>query len=218
MELKSKLILEEPGDEAKLPDVVPEEPIVVSTEPEGEPKDEVDAGLETKALASLLMDEISKSYDDIGRANSLIATFADAGHDDVIELLNDIVDKRTIVIGELHTALASVDPETGGLIYDGMGDLELDSENEKGPLDEKVTRSDRRIAKAVNKHLQENGKTFRVYVYEIDPTYGVKISNTEQEIGDFATRKEAIEQAEATIDSWNENHANKKYKYVIRTV
>ena len=142
MKLKEKLLLEEPEDE--LPPAVPEEPIVVSTEPEeGEPSEEI----VKNALSSLVMDEISNVYDDIGRVNSIIATFADEGaRAETIDSLNEIVDDLTLVVGKLHGVLAKIDPETGELIYDGMRGEE--------EIEERITRGDRRLTKETNRHAR----------------------------------------------------------------
>ena len=85
---------------------------------------------------------------------------------------------------------------------------------------EKVTRSDRRIAKSVNKHLTEKDakNRFRLFVYEVDPKTFAKMKNTEQDMGDFDTKKEAEEQGEATVKSWNVNNAGVKYGYVVKGI
>lgn len=133
MQLREKLILEEPEDEI-LPPALPDEPIVVSTKPDGEvetalsdveePVEKVDDEIERNAYASLLMNEISATYESIDRLNSIIATVTDKYGEDVVSQLNSLVDGRTLEIGALHTILSEIDPKTGELIYDGMQNSE----------------------------------------------------------------------------------------------
>ena len=157
MILKEKLLLEEPEDEV-LPPAIPEEPIVVSTEPEEDEPLALDVRSESErpddeivknAFSSLVMDEISHAYDGIGSVNALIASLASEDADaysNVIEDLDGIVDDLTVIVGKLHGILAKVDPESGELIYDGMTDVEGEE------IEERITRGDRRLTKETNKH------------------------------------------------------------------
>lgn len=93
-----------------LPDAIPEEPIVISTEPEVE-EEVVENGI-YMALSSELRDTLS----DIENLKSLTVTIAnEAGEEDLINELNSIIDDRTIHVGMLQTLMdkfdSKVEPE-----------------------------------------------------------------------------------------------------------
>lgn len=239
MQLREKLILEEPEDEV-LPPALPDEPIVVSTKPEcevettlsdvEEPVEKVDDEIERNAYASLLMNEISATYESIDRLNSIIATVTDKFGEDVVSQLNSLVDGRTLEIGALHTILATIDPKTGDLIYDGMQGAEKPEEEPEVEfasakyddeiVDEKVTRADKRIAKELNKHLSEGSEVFGLFAYEIDPNTGRKIAdyNDGEYIELSYDRKHLLERAKLFADSWNANRQGKVYKFIVKSL
>lgn len=127
--LKEKIALEEPVDvlteadekkaseeeEKVLPDAVPEEPIVVPTEPE------IPQEIENNAISGLLGTEIANVYTNIDALKSIIATIAleSPERQDIIDILNTIIDERTMQIGMLQQAMGLVDNKHTELIDAG---------------------------------------------------------------------------------------------------
>ncbi len=127
--LKEKIALEEPvevlteadentaSDEPNkdLPDAIPEKPIVVPTEPEIDPKLEIDA------ISGLLTSELTSVYSNIDSLKSIVATIAAEFPDrqDIIDILNEITDERTMHIGMLQQALELVDGKHKDLVDAG---------------------------------------------------------------------------------------------------
>ena len=109
VEIKDESLKETFVDEV-LPDAIPEEPIVVSTEPEAEtiieePSEEVKENGIYMALSSELRDTLS----DIENLKSLTVTLVNGGKEDIIDDLNAIIDDRTIHVGMLQTLMEKVD-------------------------------------------------------------------------------------------------------------
>jgi len=108
--LFEKFDLDEDFVDEVLPDAIPEEPIVVSTEPEEvitaeEPTDEVKENGIYMSLSSELRDTLS----DIENLKSLVVTLADNEDSDIINELNSIIDDRTIHVGMLQGLMEKFD-------------------------------------------------------------------------------------------------------------
>lgn len=87
-------LLELPEDELltePLPDAIPEEPIVISTE--------VPEDVEENAIYLALSSELRDILGDIENLKSLVVTLAENGDEEIINNLNDIIDDRTIHVG-----------------------------------------------------------------------------------------------------------------------
>lgn len=116
-------------EEKDLPKVKPEEPIEVSTEKEieveepekeekeieiEEPEKEFEDRVEKQAKENSVNDLIVKGFDLIRDAQSVLATLIDMGEEeDVIDLLQNIIDKQNVVIGMLS--------KTSEVVGDGEG-------------------------------------------------------------------------------------------------
>ena len=98
-------LLELPEDD--LPDAIPDEPIVVSTE--------VPEGAEESGIYMALSAELRDTLLDIENLKSLVVTLADNGDEEVINNLNSIIDDRTIHSGLLQGLMdnfnTKVEPE-----------------------------------------------------------------------------------------------------------
>lgn len=127
--LKERIALEEPVDvlteadenkaseeeEKVLPDAIPEEPIVVPTEPE------IPAEIETNALSGLITGELTNVYSNIDSLKSIVSTIAAEfpERQDVIDILNTLIDERTMHVGMLQQALELVDGKHKELVDAG---------------------------------------------------------------------------------------------------
>jgi len=220
--LDDRIELEEPLDEVPsvLPDAVPEEPIVVGVEPEG---DAVPQELEDNAKAGLIMAEISSTYDAIDRINSVIATVMDPDSEkwsDVVSVLNSVADDLTLVVGKLHTALGIADPDAGDAIHQGMQDAGDEVGIDFGTeAVEDFTVADELLAQETSRHLDESEKAYGIIATEIAPETGAKVAdyndNKPIEYGTYGEMKDRCAEYE---DSWNVNPQGKKYKFHIRYV
>lgn len=106
----AKLLLEEDGAE-------PAEPLPSEPSPEANPEEEADREVAVaKALAGAINSAISASYDDIDSLTGIIASIkADLpARPDVIDILERVVDDRTVHVGMLQAASD---------LLSGMGDL-----------------------------------------------------------------------------------------------
>lgn len=119
--LREKILLEEPEGQKDLPDAVPTEPIEVSTEPAGELEK-----VRMDGLYSILSSELSNTYNHVSELKSILATFEADMPDrkDVTDILNGILDDRTMHIGMLQSAMDILDPRHGELIDAGEGKAE----------------------------------------------------------------------------------------------
>ena len=103
-------VLKENFVDEVLPDAIPEEPIVVSTEPEAEiPAEPVSDEIIETGIYSSISSELRDTLADIENLKSLVVTLSDEGRDDFIEDLNSIIDDRTIHTGILQKLMAAVD-------------------------------------------------------------------------------------------------------------
>ena len=105
-----KLLLEEDGAE-------PAEPLPTEPLPEADPEEEADReAAVAKALSGAINSAISASYDDIDSLTGIIASIkADLPtRPDVIDILERVVDDRTVHVGMLQAASD---------LLSGMGDL-----------------------------------------------------------------------------------------------
>ena len=113
-ELASGLLDEAKDKEEKLPDAIPSEPIVVSSEEIDEPKeDEVSEKEKSNALVFTINDLIQDEFEAIDRYNSAIITLESIGYKDsdkLVAILNDILNEENIHIGQLQEALMLVSP------------------------------------------------------------------------------------------------------------
>lgn len=93
-----------------LPDAIPEEPLVVSTDVEPEVPAEVvpDEVIQT-GIYSALSSELRDTLADIENLKSLTVTLVDEGREDIVDDLNTIIDDRTIHVGMLQTLMEKVD-------------------------------------------------------------------------------------------------------------
>lgn len=115
--LKEKILLEEPEDEV-LPPAEPSEPIVVSSEPTEE---DVLPEIKDNAISGLLTSQLTSIYGDIDNLKSVVTTIAleSPEKQDVIDILNSIIDDRTVHIGMLEQALGLVDSKHADLVDTG---------------------------------------------------------------------------------------------------
>lgn len=98
------LMLDEPIEE--LPDAIPEEPIVVSTEAE----DTIEPEVIDNGIYMSLSSELRDTLQDIENLKSLTVTLAnDEGREDLINELNSIIDDRTIHVGILQGLMETFD-------------------------------------------------------------------------------------------------------------
>lgn len=112
-------------DGEDLPDAVPSEPIVVSSEPpveteEETPKEE-EKVLESNAIASILNSLIVDEFEAVEGYNSAISTLTAEDvekYGDAIVILNDILDEENIHIGQLQEILKTIS-ESASNIEDG---------------------------------------------------------------------------------------------------
>ena len=121
--LKDKITLEEPsdalleaeGEEEVLPPAEPEEPIVISTEPE------ISSEVEVNALSGLITGELTGTYSNIESLKSIVTTVAleFPERQDIVDILNSIIDERTMHIGMLQQALELVDGKHAELVDAG---------------------------------------------------------------------------------------------------
>lgn len=104
--------LKEVLDDEELPDAIPDEAIVVSTEPGDdvatvveEPSEEV----KKAGLYNALSAELRDTLQDIENLKSLTVTFVEEGREDLIDDLNAIIDERTIHSGMLQDLMSRVE-------------------------------------------------------------------------------------------------------------
>ena len=121
--------LKEVLDDEELPDAVPEEPIVISTEPGDdvaavvveEPNEEV----KKVGLYTALSSELRDTLQDIENLKSLTVTFVEEGREDLIDDLNAIIDERTIHSGMIQQLMTRVE-----------GKVEAEETNTEKPAEE----------------------------------------------------------------------------------
>lgn len=121
-----KYLNEFKGLNEDLPDAIPEEPIVISTEPEPdvvieEPTEEV----KKTGLYNSLSAELRDTLQDIENLKSLTVTFVEEGREDLIDDLNAIIDERTVHSGMLQNLMVKVD-----------GKVEAEETNTDEPIEE----------------------------------------------------------------------------------
>ncbi len=119
--LKDKITLEEPtdtlleeeGEVEVLPPAEPKEPIEVSTE--------VPEEVKTDALSGLITSELTNTYSNIENLKGIVTTIAleYPERQDIVDILNSIIDERTIHIGMLQQALELVDGKHAELVDAG---------------------------------------------------------------------------------------------------
>lgn len=104
-----------------LPDAIPEEPIVVNTEPEV--MEEPTIQEQNNAVATMLIDAINGEWETIDLYNNIIVNLDNTRDADIIAVIQDIVDEENIHVGQLQRALAMVSPQTDK-IADGEQEAE----------------------------------------------------------------------------------------------
>ena len=113
-----------------LPPVDLEEPLAISTEDE-----EIEKSIEINAEAMIVSDAIKDEFDTIDNYKSVIATLAsmEEPNEEAIQLLNKIVDEKTIILGMLTAVLGKVDNKQTELMKQGEEKAEevLDDEEDK---------------------------------------------------------------------------------------
>lgn len=116
--LKEAILLEEPIDE--LPSVKLDAPITIE-----EPQ--VDETIKENAMASIISNEISSTYMSIDSIKSAIATISSEmpEREDIIAILNQIIDDKTISIGMLQKAVDLIDGKSENLIDNGNEAAEI---------------------------------------------------------------------------------------------
>ena len=113
--LFEKFDLDEDFVDEVLPDAIPEEPIVVSTEPEIElplpeiKDDEPAQQVKENGIYMSLSSELRDTLSDIENLKSLVVTLADNEDSDIINELNSIIDDRTIHVGMLQGLMEKFD-------------------------------------------------------------------------------------------------------------
>lgn len=115
-----KILLEEPED--KLPAVELTEPITVTDVEIAQP--EVTPEVEKDAFVNLITTEISNAYTAIDSLKSISVTLDSSNIDDSVkasvkEIIEGIIDNRTLDVGMLQTALEQINPEMASTIEDG---------------------------------------------------------------------------------------------------
>lgn len=104
---KNESLKEDKEEEETLPDVVPEEPIVVSTEAESE----VDEVLEENAIVSLINSLLKDEFEAIDGYTSAISTLTiedKEKYEDAIKVLSDISLEENVHVGQLQEILKLV--------------------------------------------------------------------------------------------------------------
>lgn len=117
-----------------LPDAVPEEPIVVDTQPEPTEQEQ------NNAVSTMLIDAINGEWETIDLYNNIIVNLDGTRDADIIAVIQDIVDEENIHVGQLQRALAMVSPQT-----DKIADGEQEAEEQltdKEPVKEEFTLSE----------------------------------------------------------------------------
>lgn len=104
-----------------LPDAIPEEPIVVDTEPEV--MEEPTIQEQNNAVATMLIDAINGEWETIDLYNNIIVNLDNTRDADIIAVIQDIADEENIHVGQLQRALAMVSPQTDK-IADGEQEAE----------------------------------------------------------------------------------------------
>lgn len=145
--LKEKIMLGEDfdkvnGDVEVLPDVIPEEPIVVSTEVEEEkvPEDIV------KGVHNGLINDLMRQQFDLMEAyRSAISTLTQEDEstkqpytEDVISVLNSALDEESIIVGMLTKASELIDGNAIALMQQGEQKAEEILASEEFPVDESL--------------------------------------------------------------------------------
>ena len=125
---------DEPIENKDLPDAIPEEPIIVSTE--------VSPEVEDNAMYMALSGEVRDTLLDIENLKSLVVTFADNEDEEVINTLNSIIDDRTIHSGLLQGLMDKFNSKVGEESKDVevtlTDDAVVDDEVKQESLDEDV--------------------------------------------------------------------------------
>lgn len=134
------------GDEKDLPDAVPDEPIVVSSDPTSEiEKEEIDNG-----TYIMINDLVQKEWESINNIKSIIATLSaeENANQDVIAILESAVDEKTVTVGMLTKASEIVNDKQNDLMQKGIEKAEevvgeesaedIDSAEKEFPVDESL--------------------------------------------------------------------------------
>ena len=116
--LQEKILLEEPVDSVQmsvdeLPPVELDKPIEV---------DELQVSEEEKSASfiDVLSSEISETYNDISNLKSILTTMnVELNRDDIKDILNSIIDERTMHIGMLQKAIDMLNDEHKELLDAG---------------------------------------------------------------------------------------------------
>lgn len=85
-----------------------------------EPK--VDDSIKENAMSSIIANEISNTYLSIDAIKSIIATMSSEmpEKEDVIAILNQLIDDKTLSVGMLQKAMDLIDGKTNDLIDSGV--------------------------------------------------------------------------------------------------
>lgn len=112
--LNEKILLEEP--EETLPDAIPSEPITVSVEDEANKQQ-----MTNDMLVNTLTYELNSVYDNVTALKGILTTIGmDAPErTDIMDIINSIIDERTIHIGMLQKAIDLIDVNHETLVKTG---------------------------------------------------------------------------------------------------
>ena len=125
-----------------LPDAIPEEPLIVSTDVAPEvPAEIVPDEVVQTGIYSALSSELRDTLADIENLKSLTVTLVDEGREDIVDDLNTIIDDRTIHVGMLQTLMEKVDAKVE------------DAPVEEEPIEEPVEEN---LKEAVDIHVEDN--------------------------------------------------------------
>ena len=135
-------------DEKDLPDAVPEEPIVVSSDPTPEiEKEEIDNG-----TYIMINDLVQKEWESINNIKSIIATLSaeENANQDVIAILESAVDEKTVTVGMLTKASEIINDKQNDLMQQGIEKAEevvgeesaedIDPAEKEFPVDESLNK------------------------------------------------------------------------------
>ena len=209
----SKLKLVEDGED--LPDAVPSEPIVVSSEPpveteEETPKEE-EKVLESNAIASILNSLIVDEFEAVEGYNTAISTLTAEDvekYGDAIVILNDILNEENIHIGQLQEILKTIS-ESASNIEDGEKEAQEVLNNEETPVEDTSESLDEDTSSHLAKEL---GKKFMPPVDKKSPRYCYEVYwyDNENWEGDPIFKKFWSRKAQ---QKWFEEHKNDPDKF-----
>lgn len=112
---------------------------------------EVDDSIKENAMSSIIANEISNTYASIDAIKSIIATMSSEmpEKEDVIAILNQLIDDKTLSVGMLQKAMDLIDGKTSDLIDSGVEVADDIAHNEGEEENEQMK------VKVVNRKLKE---------------------------------------------------------------